>query len=163
MEKIHWRFCVGACFLALLGRGFASALDKDAPPVRTGLAAFLKGELPGDKVIITYTDLHGLHGGLRLTIHGTGKVEQEAVRIEAGEPHDVTREDFEALVRLLIEREAWQQKVPERSPVPDESRASLTIVVGEEKSTIWEWYNDMKANDRLIRIREKMTAIAWQK
>ena len=47
--------------------------------------------------------------------------------------------------------------------MPDESRAYLRIEVGTTSSEIWERYNDMEANNRLIRIRERMQQLAWKK
>jgi len=160
----HRRYGLGAllCVGTVLACSPAALADEaDASGVCKGLKAYLAGALPGSKITVTYTDLHGLHGGLRLTIDGTGKVEQQAVRTKAGVPRRVSNAQFRALVQLLLETAAWEQRVPDRTPVPDESRASLTIVAGDARSTIWEWYNDLKPNNRLIRIREKMKSIAW--
>ena len=44
---------------------------------------------------------------------------------------------------------------------PDESRAKLTINYNESSTTIWEWYNDLEVNQRIIKIRELMKDIAW--
>jgi hypothetical protein len=61
-----------------------------------------------------------------------------------------------ALVRLLVELEAWEQRTPPAEPLPDESRATLTISVGGQTSAVWERYNDMAENARLSLVREKM-------
>jgi hypothetical protein len=44
-----------------------------------------------------------------------------------------------------------------RPPVPDESRASLTISISGCASRIWERFNDLAANNRLIQVK------AWLK
>ena len=88
---------------------------------------------------VTYNDLHGLHGGLTLTIYGDGRVEQEAVRTKVRDPRHVSREDLDRLVALLRELQAWEQRVPERDAVPDESRCQLTCRCGAAETTIWEY------------------------
>ncbi|MBN2496308.1 MAG: hypothetical protein JXR96_17070 [Deltaproteobacteria bacterium] len=134
----------------------------DPESMRRKLEAFLAGDLPRGQLILTYDDLHGLHGGLRLVIRGTGKVEQESVRYTVYPPRDrIDASGVDDLVRLLLETEAWQQLEPDRMAVPDESRASLYIQAGSESSQIWEWYNNLEKNGRLIRIRDAMTALAW--
>ncbi len=131
-------------------------------PVAAALEGFLAGERPAADLAITYSDLHQLHGGLELTIRGDGNVEQQVLREEAGEPHDLSAAEVEELVRLLLETEAWRQREPERMAVPDESRATLAISAGEAASEIWEWYNDLETNGRLNRIRETMKRLAWR-
>jgi hypothetical protein len=120
-----------------------------------------KGEL--GKLTVTWDDLHGLHGGLRLTVKGDGTVSQEVVREKAGLPKEkVDEKDLKALVDLLVRHEAWVQKVPERKAVPDESRARLTIAYGGSTVTVWEWFNDLDKNKRLGEIRDFLKKIAWK-
>jgi hypothetical protein len=57
------------------------------------------------------------------------------------------------VVRLLLEIKAWEQQTPERAPVPDESRATLTLRADDAESSIWEWYNDLAKNARFVRVR----------
>ena len=125
------------------------------------ILAFAKAQ--GFPDTVTYDDLHGLHGGLKLTVRGDGRVEQNAVREKVGQPKSaVAAVDLQRLVALLVELAAWEQRVPNRMPVPDESRASLSIKLDEKSSTIWEWYNDLGKNQRIVRVRELMKQIAWQ-
>ncbi|MBI3684180.1 MAG: hypothetical protein HY235_27720 [Acidobacteria bacterium] len=119
------------------------------------------GKLDLTPLAVSYDDLHPLHGGLVLTIHGTGKVEQRAVRQTPGRPKLVPREDLLKLVRLLIREQAWEQRVPERAARPDESTVRLAIRYGNDQTVIWEWYNDLEANRRIIQIRDLMQRIAW--
>ena len=111
---------------------------------------------------VSYDNLHPLWGGLLLTIHGTGQVEQKAVRQSAGEIVPVAQDDVLDLVRLLLFHDAWVQLVPERTLLPDESRALLTIRYADEQTTIWEWYHDLRVNRRIIEIRDRMQEIAWR-
>ncbi len=69
---------------------------------------------------VTYSDLHGLHGGISLVFRGDGKVEQKAVRHPKGAAEHISKEEFGRLVSRLLELEAWTQKTPERKAVPDE-------------------------------------------
>ena len=134
----------------------------DAGSVAEALRAYQEGNLAPRDLLITYSDLHPLHGGLVLIVDGLGHVQQEALREEVKEPEDLTQEEMMRLVNLIIELEAWIQIVPERASLPDESRAILQIQAGESESQMWEWYNDMVGNNRLIQIREMMKHFAWE-
>lgn len=135
----------------------------DPGKVKEGLKALAAGTGKWDTLTVTYDDRHPLHGGLTLTIKGTGEVKQQAVRAKTGEPKPaVTKEELAKLVELLIAREAWEQKVPDRPANADESKAKLTIDYGDATVTVWEWYNDLPANARLVKVRDRMTEIGWK-
>jgi hypothetical protein len=126
-------------------------------------ATLKKKKLPA-ALKITYDDVHGLHGGLSLTIDGTGAVTQRAVRVKARPPKlKVAQPDLARLAKLLLTLEAWAQSEPEREAKPDESRARLRIELGKQRVVIWEWYNDLEKNRRIVRARELMKQIAWTK
>ena len=129
--------------------------------MRAGLERLSRGAGDLASVSVTYDDLHGLHGGLLLTIYGDGRAEQKAVRTDMRETRRVSPADLQRLIALVRELQAWEQRTPERAPVPDESRSRLTIRVGEAETTVWEWYNDMRKNARIGRVRDLMTEIAW--
>ncbi|MGC4114062.1 MAG: hypothetical protein QM765_05270 [Myxococcales bacterium] len=131
------------------------------PTIRENLEAFLAGRLPAEKLKLVYSDLHGLHGGLDLTIKGDGKVQQVAMRTSVHPPKDVSAAALRRLVELLIELEAWTQKVPTRAPVPDEGTARLTLYAGDEATTTWEWFNDLGKNKRLVKLKDAMCKAAW--
>ena len=137
--------------------------DEDPPPVRSeDLQLLIEGKGDWNQLSVMYSDMHAIHGGLTLTIHGDGTVEQEARRMKIGETKAVSREALVELVQLLMKYEAWEQRAPERPPIPDESRAWLGIALGKRGSIIWEWYNDMRWTDRILEIRELMKRIAWK-
>ena len=129
-------------------------------PVEDALRTISKNRKVRPDLSITYDDMHGLWGGTTIIIRGSGISEsRERARgdakpqiFETALPEDKLLE----LVQLLIELRAWEQDTPERQAVPDESKASLTITVGERTSNMWEWFNDMPKNDRLIKIKTKM-------
>lgn len=147
----------------LLSRLPAASLAPDPERVRDGLHRLTKDPQSLPSLCVVYHDLHGFHGGLSLSIWGNGKISQQAVRTPVGIPKEqVSHEDLLGLVALLCEVEAWEQRVPDAMPIPDESRALLRISVGDSHSVIWERYNDMAAAQRMIRVRERMKAIAWR-
>lgn len=111
------------------------------------------GDVPPDFQVI-YSDMHGMHGGttIRLSADGTlasQHMQQGVLTKRAGRvPPDSVR----ALIGLLVELQAWEQRTPPRPPVPDESAAGLRIRAGGEEARIWEWFNEMGTNQRLSRI-----------
>ena len=128
------------------------------------LERIASGELDPGPLVVEYNDLHGFHGGLKLTIHGTGDVQQQAVRERVKTPKKVSSEDLLRLVRLLSTQQVWEQRVVrEGLGVPDESLAHLTVRYEEERAGIWEWYNTLQSNQRIVVIREMMKEIAWEK
>jgi hypothetical protein len=123
-------------------------------------------KLPSD-LFLTYDDMHGLWGGMTINIRGSGSGEvRERARGDA-KPEIVETTISEnrllELIELLIELRAWEQRTPERPAVPDESKARLTIRVGERTSNVWEWFNEMSKNNRLIQIKSKMGELVKKK
>lgn len=151
--------------LAAAAAGSTVDKDKDvfaAQRIEEALGKLAKGDGDWKRFSVTYDDLHPLHGGLTLTIDGAGKVTQKAVRQKVGEVKDVSASDLKKLVELLQKHQAWEQKEAERKPRPDESKARLMIRYGEDSVTVWEWYNDLRKNNRLLEIREAMKKAPWK-
>ncbi|MBV9468849.1 MAG: hypothetical protein JO316_21650 [Abitibacteriaceae bacterium] len=123
------------------------------------------GEVPAD-LVISYDDMHGLWGGTTIMVRGTGSVERLERPCGAKEPTrfqaQVPPGHLLSLIELLVQLAAWQQKTPGRQPVPDESRATLTINVGGQSSRLWEWFNELEQNSRLVKIKEKMEELIRQ-
>ena len=113
-------------------------------------------QAPAD-LSITYDDMHGLWGGSTLTVRGDGRLERQVRPRGAPESRSSNKQIGEhkllELVRLLVELSAWEQRTPDSPPVPGESRSYLTISLNANTSRIWERFNDMPANNRLIRIK----------
>lgn len=149
-----------ACLLSVAGCSPSPVQHRTADKVRACLDQLAANRGDWSKFSVTYDDLHGLHGGLTLTIHGDGRVEQHAVRAQTREPRDVLKPDLEKLLALLRELQAWEQRTPERQAVPDESIARLTIRCGGDEVTIWEWHNQMAENARIGRVSDLMTRLA---
>jgi hypothetical protein len=127
------------------------------------LKDFAEGRACHD-LTITYSDMHGLWGGVTVTL-SSGGAYQRLERARGASVADVVRGTVaaartQAIARLLLEIKAWEQRTQERAPVPDESRATLTLQSGDSETSIWERYNDLEENDRLVRVRSVLLDLA---
>jgi hypothetical protein len=156
---------IGLCLLAntlLLSMGCKenTATEVPTPSVESLLQNIhSQAEIPIHLEII-YTDMHGLWGGETLVIKGHGSLEYTKrdpdMTIDSIYKDSLAKEQILELLALLIENEAWVQYTPDRMPLTDESKAYLHINLKEHSSLTWEWYNDLKRNNRLIVIKNKM-------
>lgn len=110
---------------------------------------------------VTYSDMHGLWGGMTLTLEADGRYLR--VQAEPGRPPQrvnarVDPARHHTLVDLLIELMVWEQRVPQRIAVPDESTASLRVRCGDAEAEIWEWYNELGQHRRISRVRDALRA-----
>lgn len=159
MKNLFYFLAAGAfCFLSLSGAGSSTA----SHPIEASLRAFLAQTLPGEQLRVMYSDLHPLWGGLRITVRGDGHVEQTARQMDVPPVSDIAPEDVKEIVRLLLDIRAWEQQQEERPAVPDESRAYLAITAGKEHSEIWEYFNDMEKNERIVRVHQLLKERAWK-
>jgi hypothetical protein len=116
------------------------------------------------RLTIVYSDMHGLWGGVTITLSTSGTYEclervrgaivPELVRrtVSIGQVQDV--------IRLLLEIRVWEQQTLQRTPLPDEVLATLTLKSGDAASSIWELYNNLERNKRLIQVRRLLLALA---
>jgi hypothetical protein len=126
------------------------------------LKHFAEGRASHD-LTITYSDMHGLWGGVTVTLSTSGTYERLERKLGASAP-DVVRgmvapAHVRDVVRLLCETKAWEQRTPERAPVPDEIRATLTLRAADVEASIWEWYTDLEKNARLVRVRSLLVEL----
>jgi hypothetical protein len=105
-------------------------------------------------------NVHPLWGGVRFEVSSSGLLTRIDVPRQGQEPvvNRVQLDDRQAdtLVQTLQDVQAWKQRVAERTPVHDESRATLTFLVGRLDAEVWEWSNDLVQNDRLIRVQHAL-------
>lgn len=140
---------------------FASqAVSAEQGGVEQALRAIANGSRSALDLRVTYDDMHGLWGGTTITVIGEGTCRRiqrlrgaTTSQVECG---TINAGQVQALVRLIVDLQAWEQQIAARPPVPDESRAILSIEIGDASVRIWEWYNDLAQNGRLIRIRDQM-------
>jgi len=123
----------------------------------------VSGSLPLPALTVVYDDMHELWGGVAIRVgidriaerRERGQGESEASILSAR----VSDENLRKLIEMLVELAAWEQQTAEAQPIPDESRAFLLIEVGRQKNRIWERFNEMPANDRLIRIKNYLESL----
>ena len=137
-----------------------------AEDMREQLEQKLNATSSADALEVTYDDMHAFHGGETLTATGDTLRTRYFFPGDASprqiEPSPIimTAQQVRTLVRLLLELEAWEQRVPDREAVLDESVATLSMRIGSIESYIWEWYNDLSANDRIIRVKQLLEKFA---
>jgi len=150
--------------LLLLASGFSNGCGGGmADQVRSAARA---GEAPED-LVVTYDDYHTTWGGERLVLSADRSLEMS--RWRPGDPEDAPRvvsgsisaEAFEQTLQLLVDLEAWEQRIEEDEGRLDDARARLTIAVGGDRTTIWEWRNDLEATRRIVRIKQQLEALAF--
>jgi hypothetical protein len=118
---------------------------------------------PADLTII-YDDMHGMWGGSILTLRGDGSLERQtkATGSQTAEivQTKISERELVELIRLLVELSAWEQRTPEPEFfVVGESHARLKISIQGGMSSIWERFNHMQANNRLIQIKNWMETL----
>lgn len=163
--KLTRRLAIATCgLLGVMLMSQPSDAQKENPDrVRGSLNALAQDENAWKTFRVTCDNLHTLHGGLKLTFHGDGRIEQRSSREEVGVPKpSVSRADLQRLVALLIELAAWEQRVPARRPGKDEPRAFVRITLDGNKSVIWEWTADLEKHQRIVRVLQLMKEIAWK-
>jgi len=131
--------------------------------VQNELKAIVAGnKVPAD-LTITYDDMHGLSGGTTIMVYGDGRLERQTKTSGASAAKithkRIDRHKLIELIRLLVKLGAWDQLTPDRQPIPDESRANFTISVKGSSSRMWEWFNEMPGNNRLIQIKARMVKL----
>ena len=146
----------GICKGAEPGIPFAAAVENELKAIVTG------NRVPAD-LTITYDDMHGLWGGTTIIVYGDGRLERQTKKAGASAAK-ITRKRIDRhkliqFIRLLVKLGAWDQLTPDRQPIPDESRANLTISVKGSRSKMWEWFNEMPGNNRLIQIKARMVKL----
>jgi hypothetical protein len=63
------------------------------------------------------------------------------------------------LLALLAALEAWEQRSATGAVPLDRSRATLRLRIGDARSRVWEYSSDLLNNDRLVRVRDALTAL----
>jgi hypothetical protein len=118
-------------------------------------------EIPAD-FAVRYSDMHGMHGGTTISLAADGTLHSRTVDPRSGSSErraTVPPDSVRAMIQLLVELAAWEQRTPPRQPVPDESAAGLSIRAGGEEARIWEWYNEMGANARMSRVLARLRSL----
>lgn len=140
--------------------------DLSAAAMREQLERLLAAAPSPDELEVVYSDMHAFHGGETFTVKGnvlSGRYlfpnDVSPSQVEPP-PITMTAQQLRALVQLLLEIEAWEQRAPEREAVLDESAATLSIKIGSLESYIWEWYNDLSGANRIVRVQQLLEEFA---
>src|SRR5687768_10321899 len=110
--------------------------------VEQHLTDFAEGG-PTQNLSIVYSDMHGLWGGVTITLSTSGAyelLERARGQIVPDLMHKtLTPAHIQDVILLLLETRSWEQML-ERTPMPDEVRATLTLKIGDVETSIWELY-----------------------
>ena len=113
---------------------------------------------------VVYSDMHGLWGGITITLSTSGAYELlERARgqmVPDMVRRTVTPAHIQEVIRLLLEIRVWEQLKLERTPLPDEVLAALTLRTGDVEVSTWELYNRLEKNGRLVRVRRRLLELA---
>jgi hypothetical protein len=131
------------------------------------LAAEESPSVPEDLVVI-YDDHDRTNGGDRVEVHGDGGLRGD--RWRPGQLHGESRYwrgtvpeiPLRALVALLVEIEAWNQEAEEEPGRLDDQRATLTVRLGDDRTTIWEYASDLEARGRIFRVKTHLDALSFE-
>jgi ankyrin repeat protein len=129
------------------------------PDISTSLRALLDDAVSTSNLRVTYEEIHPTQDGPRLIVKGTGQIQQEGEIANAGMYPDLTSAEVENLVRLLLDIEAWEQRTPWRE-TDSEIRAYLRVQVGGTSSEIWEWYDELDDNRRIVQLLDQLKKVA---
>ncbi len=130
------------------------------PDISSSLRAFLDDEINRASLRVSYEEIHPTQDGPRLTIKGTGQIQQEGEGVDSGMYPDLNLAEVENLVRLLLDIEAWEQRTPWRETASDETRAYLRVQVEGASSEIWEWYDELDDNRRIVQLLDQLKKVA---
>ena len=116
---------------------------------------------------VVYDDHSAGFGGERIELDQEGVLTLRRFRPALGGEPEVAEtvrgqlppERRVELIALLVEIEAWDQHdMPETSL--NDARAELEVRVGSDRSRIWEWADDLDANQRLSRVEQLLLRFA---
>jgi hypothetical protein len=117
-------------------------------------------------LMIVYSDMHGLWGGVTITVSTSGEYELLERKRGMIVPDLVRRiilpMHVQEMIGLLLETRSWEQQPLERAPMPDEALATLTLRTGDSETSIWELYNNLERNGRLVRVRRLLLKLATE-
>ena len=135
-------------------------VEPSVPDVSSNLRALLGDEFSPTSLRVTYEVIHPTQDGPSLMIKGTGQIQQTGAGANAGMYPDLSPAEVENLVRLLLDIEAWEQRTPWRETASDEIRAYLRVQVGGASSEIWEWYDKLDDNQRIVQLLDQLKKVA---
>ena len=108
--------------------------------------------------------MHGLWGGVTITLSSNGTYElldrPRGQMVPDMVRRTVTPAQIQEVIRKLLEVRAWEQIKLERTPLPDEVLATLTLRTADIEASAWELYNKLEKNGRIVRVRRLLLELA---
>ncbi|MGB3516975.1 MAG: DUF3592 domain-containing protein [Elainellaceae cyanobacterium] len=115
-------------------------------------------------VVITLDEVHPLHGGIQLTVKGSGQVSVTLVKPRGQQTKYrffINQDECQRLKQLLLEHNFLTIQPEERLGIPDEARPTITIKNAQHQShRVAKWAGVQ--NDRFDPIYDILGAIAAQ-
>jgi hypothetical protein len=117
---------------------------------------------------VVYDDYEREQGGDRIELKGDGSLRGDRWRPGETEGEGrywegrVPESSVAALVRLLIEIRAWEQEAEEEPARLEARRATLTIEIGGDRSTIWEYASDLESRGRIHQVKTHLDALSFE-
>jgi hypothetical protein len=131
-------------------------------PLERALAEAMHADASRVGLVLVFDDVHPLWGGALFELAPDGQLTRTDVPPAQQAPvtssTQLDASDRAALLALLMGLEAWEQRVPDRIPVPGESRAYLGVRLEDAETSIWEWANDLPDNKRLYQVERWLDA-----
>ncbi len=163
---------------------FAIGLSSCAHPIATGLRGAAEGRRIPPGLVVVFDDHEGPWGGDRIEVFGDGRVRRYHVRPgfapaalaperalaagadtgadELGPPAQsgtVSEAELLRLVDVLVAIEAWEQRAPESPSRLQAGKARLVVRIDGEHREVWEYAEDVPAQDRLARVRRVLEEV----
>ncbi len=135
-------------------------VEPTVPNISSNLRSLLSDEFSPTSLRVTYEEIHPTLDGPRLMIKGTGQIHQEGEKENRGLYPDLSPAEVENLIRLLLDIEVWEQRTPWREAASDEIRAYLRVQVKGASSEIWEWYDELDDNRRIVQLLDQLKKVA---
>ena len=116
MKQI-FQISVGLLVIFLL-LGCSRPIEKHT--IEDQLKIFINNTTPDQSLVIDYSDIHALWGGLHVVVKGDGNLYQKVDNGEIKQVKNLSKDELNEIVSLIIDLRLWQQETPNREPLPDE-------------------------------------------
>lgn len=93
-------------------------------------------------------------------LHADEPLPPDGAGADVVEVGNITASEQASLEALLLDLEAWEQRVDEDVVPIEASRAVLTLRAPDGRSQVWEWVNDLQAQERLVRVKMRLQELA---
>lgn len=140
----------------------AAAPAKPAPPI-AALTALAVGKGDCKKLVANYTDGSGFHGYTRV------KVRDGQIAIEHTSPRHrkvlrytgaLSPKECRALAKQAVAHKVWTVKSKRKTGVPDETRPTISMAVGNKSFSVTLWANEARGHKGFGAISKLLLGLA---